>query len=175
MRIFTGVLLVVMSTLSYAGSKTTYHFFVQFHDKGLNYVEINKPDSFLSARALERRSRLDIPVDSFDLPVTEAYINNIRKPSIQVRYVSKWLNGAVISTASMDTAWRLKIKFFVDDVVYLGKSIEKTNRSGRQEELAQNDSFKNQYGDGYRQLDMLKGTDLHKAGFLGENMIIAVF
>ena len=175
MRIFTGVLLVVMSTLSYAGSKTTYHFFVQFHDKGLNYVEINKPYSFLSARALERRSRLDIPVDSFDLPVTEAYINNIRKPSIQVRYVSKWLNGAVISTASMDTAWRLKIKFFVDDVVYLGKSIEKTNRSGRQEELAQNDSFKNQYGDGYRQLDMLKGTDLHKAGFLGENMIIAVF
>lgn len=175
MRIYTGLLLVVMSTMSYAASKTTYHFFVQFHDKGLNYVDITKPDFFMSDRALERRTRLHIPIDSLDLPVTAAYINNIRKPSIQVRYVSKWLNGAVISTASMDTAWRLKIKFFVDDVVYLGKSIEKTNRSGRQEELAPDDSFKHQYGDGFRQLDMLNGTDLHKVGFLGDNMMIAVF
>lgn len=155
-------------------AQTEYHFFVQFHDKGLNYVNIDEPEKFLSPRALERRERLHIPIDSLDLPVTLAYIDNIRKPSIRVRYVSKWLNGAVISTPSMDSAYRLKIKFFVDRVVYLGKSTLKSNKSGRQETL-DGDNDKQQYGDGFMQLDMLQGTSLHQQGYKGEDMLIAVF
>ena len=159
-----------------ASAKTEYHFFVQFHDKGLNYVDINKPELFMSERALERRKRLHVPIDSFDLPVTASYIVNITKPSIKVRYVSKWLNGAVITTESMDTAWRLKIKFFVDDVVYLGKSTVKASKSGRQaDESPEDEAFKKQYGDGYQQLDMLNGTQLHQHGFNGEGMWVAVF
>jgi len=159
-----------------ASAKTEYHFFVQFHDKGLNYVDINKPELFMSERALERRKRLHVPIDSFDLPVTASYIVNITKPSIKVRYVSKWLNGAVITTESMDTAWRLKIKFFVDDVVYLGKSTVKASKSGRQaDESPEDEAFKKQYGDGYQQLDMLNGTQLHQYGFNGEGMWVAVF
>jgi serine protease AprX len=173
-KIYLGLLLACLSLNSSA--KTNYHFFVQFHDKGLNYVDINKPQLFLSERALERRQRLNIPIDSFDLPVTKAYISNIITPSIKVRYVSKWLNGAVITTESMDSAWRLKIKFFVDDVVYLGKSTVKSNKSGRQETFSPDDeAFKKQYGDGYRQLEMLEGTTLHCNGFRGEGMWIAVF
>jgi serine protease AprX len=139
-------------------------------------VNINKPEKFMSERALERRTRLNIPIDTFDLPVTASYIFNITKPSISVRYVSKWLNGAVITTESMDTAWRLKIKFFVDDVVYLGKSTKSTKNSGRQNETEPDDeAFKKQYGDGFRQLDMLHGTDLHQLGFKGNEMWVAVF
>lgn len=163
-------------TFNVASAKTEYHFFVQFHDKGLNYVDINKPELFMSERALERRKRLHVPIDSFDLPVTASYIVNITKPSIKVRYVSKWLNGAVITTESMDTAWRLKIKFFVDDVVYLGKSTVKASKYGRQaDESPDDEAFKKQYGDGYQQLDMLNGTQLHQYGFNGEGMWVAVF
>ncbi|MFT5724439.1 MAG: serine protease AprX [Bacteroidia bacterium] len=159
---------------SYA--KTEYHFFVQFYNKGLNYADINKPELFLSERALNRRKKRHVLIDSLDLPVTASYVFNITKPSIKVRYVSKWLNGAVITTESMDTAWRLKIKFFVDDVVYLGKNTVQTNKSGRQSETEpDSDEFKKQYGDGYRQLEMLHGTALHKYGFRGEGMRIAIF
>lgn len=175
MKIFIGVALAFL-TFNAALAKTEYHFFVQFHDKGLNYVDIAKPELFLSERALERRKRLNIPVDSFDLPVTASYIFNITKPSIKVRYVSKWLNGAVITTESMDTAWRLKIKFFVDDVIYLGKSTVKASKSGKQADTEPDDeAFKKQYGDGYRQLEMLEGTKLHQYGYRGEGMWVAVF
>lgn len=173
------VLLITLLTLvafNISVAKTEYHFFVQFHDKGLNYVDIAKPELFMSERALERRERLQIPIDSFDLPVTASYVVNITKPSIKVRYVSKWLNGAVITTESMDTAWRLKIKFFVDDVVYLGKSTVKTSKSGRQETVTPDDeAFKRQYGDGYQQLNMLHGTKLHQNGYKGQGMYVAVF
>lgn len=158
-----------------AQQQTEYHFFVQFIDKGLNYVDINKPELFLSQRCLERRERLGVQVDSADLPVTAAYIDNIRKPSITVRYVSKWLNGAVISTAVKDSAYRLKIKFFVDRVVYLGKSDKKTIKSGSQSvDPLEADDSKKLYGDGFQQLDMLNGTMLHKHGYTGNDMLIAV-
>ncbi len=158
-----------------AADEKRYHFFVQFHDKGLNYVNIEEPHTYLSQRCLERRKRLNIPIDSLDLPVTASYIDNIRKPSIEIRYVSKWLNGAVISTSSMDSAFRLKIKFFVDTVVYLGKSNEKTVHSGSQSIEDEKENEKELYGKGFKQLDMLRGPALHQLGFRGTGMLIAVF
>lgn len=170
------VVFVLLSLIGFKtqAANTEYYFFVQFIDKDLNYVDINKPEKFLSERCLERRKRLQIPVDSLDLPVTRSYIDNIIKPSINVRYVSKWLNGAVISTPSMDSAYRLKIKFYVDDVVYLGKASVSSTKSGTHAELDEVDE-KNIYGNGFDQLEMLNGPDLHKLGFTGKSMMIAVF
>ncbi len=170
MRLFLSILLICFG-YAFANAQTDYHFFVQFEDKGLNYVDISKPELFLSQRSIERRERLNIPIDSADLPVTKAYITNITKPSLHVRYVSKWLNGAVITTQSMDTAWQLKIKFFVKDVVYLGKSARATGINGRQ---AESDA-KMDYGKGLNQLELNNGTSLHNAGYQGQNMVIAVF
>ncbi len=174
MKNYIVLSLICLFGIQAKASNTEYYFFVQFIDKDLNYVDINKPEKFLSERCLERRERLGIPVDSADLPVTKSYIDNIVKPSINVKYVSKWLNGAVISTPSMDSAYRLKIKFYVDDVIYLGKDRVKTLKSGTHAE--QNAFDENEiYGNGFEQLNMLNGPNLHKLGYTGESMMIAVF
>ncbi|MBO6515479.1 MAG: S8 family serine peptidase [Bacteroidia bacterium] len=166
---------LVLVSLTSRADNTRYHFFVQFHDKELNYVNFDEPETYLSQRCIDRRKRLNIPIDSLDLPVTASYVENIKKPSIQVRYVSKWLNGAVISTSSKDTAYRLKIKFYVDDVVYLGKTVEKTNKTGRQSLSNDLSLTKEHYGDGYKQLEMLNGPQLHNQGYKGNGVLIAVF
>ena len=157
------------STLNASGAEV-YHFFVQFHDKLLNYSSLDQAHTYLSERSLERRKRLGIKLDSTDLPVSQGYIINIVKPSIHVDYVSKWLNGAVISTLEPDSAFNLKIKFFVDDVVYLGKTQETTWQSGNQSELVNKDTF----GLGWNQVHMMQGEQLHLNGYTGKSMRIAV-
>lgn len=160
-------------------AKTEYYFLVQFHDKQLNYKGQEGYKSQLTEKAIERRARYNIKYDSADLPVTEAYLANIKKQSIQVKYVSRWLNGAVITTQNMDTAWRLKIKFFVKDVVYLGKYDTKAGNSGSQslgQVEEQNDGGeKNDYGKGLNQLEMINGLTLHNQGYKGQGMTVAVF
>lgn len=157
------------STLNASGAEV-YHFFVQFHDKLLNYSSLDQAHTYLSERSIERRKRLGIKLDSTDLPVSQGYIINILKPSIHVDYVSKWLNGAVISTLDPDSAYNLKIKFFVDDVVYLGKTNETSWKSGSQTEEVDKDTF----GLGWNQVHMMHGEYLHNTGYTGSSMRIAV-
>lgn len=169
-------LLLTVSCFTAQASKTEFHFFVEFNDKALNYVNIEKPELFLSQRSIDRRKRMGIKIDSMDLPVTKAYIDNIRKPSIQIRYASKWLNGVFVTTEVPDSAYILKIKFFVKDVKYLGKSTIATSKSGSKSVLVSNTTTEDtsEYGKGFKQIEMLYGNKLHQAGYRGEGMLVAV-
>jgi serine protease AprX len=182
--VFYGLVMLALSS----SAQTEHHFFVQFHDKMLNYTKLNQPRSFLSERSLQRRERQGIKIDSFDLPVTKAYVDNIVSPAVSLRYVSKWLNGAVVSVQELDSAYRLKIKFFVDDVVYLGKSEApaKDGKSGTKqigplqdfnesEYASSTDEAKRLYNMSFKQVDMIHGIDVHQAGYRGEGMYVAVF
>ncbi|MCB0778492.1 MAG: hypothetical protein KDC03_02925, partial [Flavobacteriales bacterium] len=48
---------------------------VRFTDKGNTPFSLEQPEAYLSPRALERRQRQGIAVDSLDLPVDPAYID----------------------------------------------------------------------------------------------------
>src|SRR6476620_11243282 len=86
-------------------------FVVRFKDKGTSPYSLSNPLAYLSQRAIDRRTRYSIPIDSTDLPVTPRYVDSIRlSGSVTILNVSKWLNSVSIQTS--DAAALIKINSF---------------------------------------------------------------
>src|SRR6185312_11894115 len=69
-------------------------------DKNGSPYSIFNPTAYLSQRAIDRRARYSIAIDSTDLPVNPSYITQIKNvPGVSVLNVSKWLNAVAIQTA----------------------------------------------------------------------------
>src|SRR5690349_2667538 len=68
--------------------------------KGATSFTIANPGAYLSQRAIDRRTRYSIPIDSADLPVPDSYISQIRAvTNVTVLNISKWLNAITIQTS----------------------------------------------------------------------------
>ncbi len=59
---------------------------------------LSSPNKFLTEKAIQRRAREKVAVDSLDLPVTAAYLQGISAYTQELLYASKWLNAAVVVT-----------------------------------------------------------------------------
>ena len=62
--------------ISYPGGKC-YMFRVTLKDKAHSRYSLSAPSEYLSPRAIERRKRQHIAIDSTDLPVNDVYLNAI--------------------------------------------------------------------------------------------------
>ena len=86
-------------------------YIIRFTDKGNNPFSLSSPSQYLSQRALDRRARYNIAIDSSDLPVTPRYIDSVRLAgNVTILNSSKWLNQVAISTS--DAAALAKINSF---------------------------------------------------------------
>lgn len=91
-RWLTGILILF---LGYAYAQVN-RYAVFFRDKAGSPYSISNPSAFLSTRSLERRAKNIVPVTEEDLPVTPAYVDNLRNAGAAVLYTSRWFNAAVI-------------------------------------------------------------------------------
>jgi|GEM_PF-1904811 serine protease AprX len=71
MRLFIPVILVPVLVQA----RHTRHL-IRFTDKSNNPYTIDKPSPYVSAKAIERRNRQKIPIDSSNLPVSPAYLDS---------------------------------------------------------------------------------------------------
>ena len=95
--------------LSSAFSQDESRYFVYFKDKGAesNPYSLASPAAFLTERALDRRNKQNIDLDSTDLPVNPAYVSALENAGSDVFFTSKWLNGALLqASASKESAIR---------------------------------------------------------------------
>lgn len=67
--------LLLACTLQMPAQVKTYKYRVNFRDKAETTYTLDNPSAYLSERALERRMRQRLPVDSTDLPVCQSYID----------------------------------------------------------------------------------------------------
>lgn len=58
---------------------TTYKFRVTFTDKKQTPYSVSRPEEFLSEKALERRKRMNLSVDEYDLPITPDYLKAVQQ------------------------------------------------------------------------------------------------
>jgi serine protease AprX len=169
-------------------------YFVAFTDKNNSPYSIENPQEYLSARAIERRSRYNIPIDIHDLPVNPQYIEAVADIGVQVINPTKWLNGITIYTNDPSLLSEIEALPFVksvrkarqatqahpktdfDDDISLFKPswenetiIDFSNRT-----KATGKSTSLQYGLGYNQINQINGIPLHDDGFQGQGMVIAV-
>ena len=104
------IFLVTMG-ISFSGSAQFSRYIIQLKDKGTSPFSFANPSQYLTQRALDRRLRYNIAIDSSDLPVTPRYIDSIRlSGNVTILNSSKWLNQVAIKTS--DAAALAKINSF---------------------------------------------------------------
>lgn len=182
MRFFTLIFSVFIFLLFWqetAQAQRHYDiYWVSFKDKKNTPYSIFHPQEFLSSRALERRARYNIPIDHTDLPITPQYLEPIKIKGFKIHSRSRWLNGVaiIVETASAN-AEDLKQFEFIEDVFPIGfkRRVEpSTTEVGERDyskKYRQKDHF---YGLGKNQITMLNGHYLHKMGFEGQEMHVAI-
>ncbi|NMB71630.1 MAG: S8 family serine peptidase [Bacteroidales bacterium] len=155
------------------------YYAIRFSGKPGNQYSLERPQEFLSARAVERRIRLHIPPDSSDLPVTGFYLDSLRNIGLSVVCTSRWFNLAVVATTDTVLIHKAMQLPFV-------ASVRKEERVSIPQKALRNkwtqESFsealsplsQSDYGVAYTQIHLHKGDTLHTLGYLGRGIRIAV-
>ena len=152
---------------------------VYFKDKPSEDTFISSPIKMLTQRALDRRTRYNIPIDFKDIPVEESYINVVRNSEgISIKAKSKWLNTLHIQGTQIDINSLLSLNF-IDRIEYADKSLNISGKSApKQKFVSKNKSLDFitdfNYGNGANQIEMLNGDVLHENNFTGEGIQIAI-
>jgi serine protease AprX len=109
------IFLIFLSfSLSLKSQDSLTYYFIHFKDKQNNPFSFQKPEQYLSEKALNKRKLKNIELDSLDLPVTPYYIEQLAQfKELNVLQASKWLNGVKVffSTHSFDPNKVLALPF----------------------------------------------------------------
>lgn len=166
-----------MCALQVAAQVKTYKYRVSLRDKAETTYTLERPSDYLSERALQRRTRQGLAVDSTDLPVCQRYVQALAEKGAVPVSRSKWNNTVVVQVA--DTLLMKEITAFpfvraVRRVWTAPDSIPARNASRKEEVTNKTKKVDNYYGDAWTQIAVHRGDSLHAAGFRGEGMHIAV-
>jgi serine protease AprX len=182
------LLLAILSLALLSESKAQFtRYIVRLKNKGATTYTIADPSPYLSPRAITRRTRYAIPIDSTDLPVPASYINQIKNiQNVSVLNISKWLNAVVIETTDANAITSINALPFVQSTSGIAArmssvSVNKfTNDEGApliqpqaRVEGTEADYFN--YGtNAYNEIHLHKGEFLHNIGLRGQGMHIAM-
>lgn len=142
---------------------------------------IANPSRMLSAKALDRRINQGISLDKKDVPVEQSYYNQVKSSfGLTVLAKSKWLNALHVHAPQIIITALKDRNPFISEVVYADRSLNtKSGHVSVQNKM----QFKNKfgsvtndfnYGSSLAQIEMLKADVLHKKGFTGKGVVIAV-
>ena len=161
-----------------SAQQDTLKYRISLKDKAAIEYSLKKPEKYLSAKAIERRRKQNLPIDSTDLPVCRKYIDEIRKQGVKIVVTGKWDNFVTVSCNDTTLIDRIAALPFVlsTEKVWISPS------AGKPSMATERDSVLNQptihpdsiYGRAITQIQMSNGDKLHEAGFKGQGMTIAV-
>lgn len=154
-------------------------YWVQFTDKNDSPYSIDVPEAYLSQRALDRRARLGIGIDEYDLPVNPQYLEAVAGCGAELLNPSKWLNGVTVYTEDPAVIEAINALAFVEAVRNCPNDPEAQllKESWMEKEMMPVDEggvVRGFYGGGYTQITQLNAQVLHDHGYQGEGMIIAI-
>ncbi len=152
-------------------------YWVQFTNKANNPFSLEEPEAYLSQRALDRRAKQNISIVKNDLPITPSYIDSIINKGASIVHCSKWFNAVTIKNADTtitDSLLLEKINHLpfvqkIDSVAYM----EFGKQPGIEPWTGKTQADIN-YGMAYNQIAMVNGDVIHRLGYKGEGMWIAV-
>ena len=174
-RIVLGCLVACLA-LS-ASAEKNYKYRVSLKDKVGTAYSVDKPQEFLSERALERRNRQQLPVDETDLPVSQVYVDELKGMGANLVTSSRWNNTVVLEvsdTLLMDEVAKKSFVKGVKKVWTQPDSIPLRNKKRGKEVTNDVKESGHYYGKAFRQINIHGGDSLHAAGFTGKGMHVAV-
>ncbi|MBN2893080.1 MAG: S8 family serine peptidase [Bacteroidales bacterium] len=155
------------------------HYCIYFKDKVGTPYSINKPQQFLSQKAIDRRTKYGIKVNNQDLPVNPQYVKQIKELGFEILNTSKWLNCVIVYTKDKTLLEKVKnLPFVAEDLIKYPKkdNIQTVKNDDFQKIEVKKEKLDKvyKYGKGKNQIKMLNGDYLHKKGYKGKGMTIAV-
>ena len=165
--------------ISYPGGKC-YMFRVTLKDKNHSRYSLSAPSEYLSPRAIERRKRQNIAIDSTDLPINDNYLTTIvASKDLQIVGKSKWNNTVLVRCSNPGKVYGLLKLPFVKSVFRTFTSPDSIGSSVRvnfKKEFNRWDTLaeSNRYGVTKEQIQSLNGIKMHAAGYRGKGKMIAV-
>src|SRR6185436_3182205 len=167
-------------------------YVVQITNKNNSPFSFSSPSSYLSTRALARRTNQNIAIDSTDLPINPSYVSGIANTGAAIIGHSKWLNTITIQTTSASVLSAINALPYVSSVFNVGRAahpgegnvqnkfgneillknkmyLASSNRSASVDRASSFD-----YGSSGNQIQMLGGDVMHNNGYTGVGMQIAV-
>ncbi len=150
---------------------------LELRDKVGTEYSLDRPETFLSERALQRRTEQKLQLDSTDLPLSHRYLDAIAQSGLNIIGGSKWLNSVLVRVdEGQDTAAVAQLPFVrratrvyeaPDSVTVEEVMPVSTNAPMERDQLSR-------YGQGQEQIGMLHGDMLHAAGYRGRGVVVAV-
>jgi serine protease AprX len=181
-------LLLIILLISLVSQAQNLRYTVKFRYKKADGYSLSQPSAFLSEKAIQRRTRQKITIDSTDLPVNRDYLDSLKSlAGVNILRTSKWLNQVLIEMTDINALARISSFPFVittTPVAFKGKnkSSQGSNmavfNNGRT--LSSPASVKRissdtiNYGNNYPQVHIHEGEYLHNQGFRGRGITIAV-
>lgn len=160
---------------SFVNSQSRY--FVYLKDKSNSTFSISAPEKFLSKRSIDRRKNQNIAINSLDIPVNLNYINQLKTAGAKIIGSSKWLNAVLVETNSENLSKISKLDFVKNidgnqdirgaKVATISKMTGTIDKFGSYEEF--------NYGNSLNQIQQLGVDEMHKKGFTGKGVLVAVF
>ena len=166
-------------------------YIVRLNDKNGTPYTFSNPIAYLSQRAIDRRTRYGIAIDSADLPVNPSYVTQIKNvPNVTLLNISKWLNAVTIQTSDANAITSINGFSFVQSTSGIAsrmgnpvpvdlnnkQNIESNftllNTNSRTERTASD--YYNYGTASFNEIHLHNGEFLHNIGLRGQGMQIAM-
>tara|TARA_Y100000589_G_scaffold177056_1_gene167859 strand:- start:15090 stop:16688 length:1599 start_codon:yes stop_codon:yes gene_type:complete len=158
--------------LSFSKAQIT-DWWIYFDNKDCN------PQISLSQNSIQKRLSKKIKFDIHDLSICQNYLDTLKQHNIKIRHQSRWLNAVSVSVNNKDDLLEIINYSFVKKIMPLNKFINQKKLTKYDCDVTLDASFRQSeslpYGTSYNQINMLGGIELHNSGYLGNNIVIAVF
>ena len=171
------IFLLLLISVFQSVASPRYRFRVYLHTKGEAGYRVDKPEAFLSAEAIARRERMGIAVEADDCPIAPAILDQLAQTGVKPILTSKWMRTVVVESEDYGVEQTLRQLPMVDSVrfVWQGEATAPLDRVESGERLAPTkEPKKSPYGYALGQIKLLNGLKLHRAGFRGQGMRVAV-
>jgi serine protease AprX len=182
-RIGSSILILILATVTGKGllAQNTNAYFIQFSDK----VSESNIRATLSEKALERRTKFNLSINSYDMPVSANYISVIlQDTTIRLRYALKWHNAIVVNCTKTSLHYLTDLPF-VRAVKFVGETQTLKSSEGplfyaprlvlKDATMKENGYTKEDYGVSYAQNKQIGVPYLHRLGYTGKGIDVAVF
>ncbi|MBY0477490.1 MAG: S8 family peptidase [Chitinophagaceae bacterium] len=179
-------LIFFLSTILTSGYSQFSKRVVFFTDKNETPFSLTNPSDYLSARAVERRTKYNIGIDSTDLPLITRYVDSIVKAgTVTLLGRSRWLNAVLIQTNDANAIAKINSFPFVKSVSNIAMQSNSALPPDKfaviptaanplvqqRNEQTAADTFN--YGSSSNQIKIHKGEFLHNIGARGQGMMMA--
>ena len=164
---------------------------VKLKNKGGTPHTIANPSTYLSQRAIDRRTKYGITIDSTDLPVSPSYITQIANiPNVTILNISKWQNAISIQVSNQSAISTINAFPFVESVGGIAARFGENGRNElrnkfQEEEIITPIDFPQRteqvtadyfnYGtNSFNEIHLHNGEFLHNIGLRGQGMQIGM-